>query len=117
MNTDLIAAYYELADNYEAVDVSHLCGNPYFFDKIPRSYDILCYALTNTTVTSSAPTPTTTSVNVEPLVVTPIAASTPTTTGLDLLSSVSASSTPTAVSVGIILDVPLEEYVPTQKSN
>ena len=90
MNTDLLAAYYQLAENYEAVDFSRLCGNPYFFGQTPRNYDIVCYALTSTTVISTDPTSTTTSVDVEPPVVTPSTASAPTTTGLDLLSSVSA---------------------------
>jgi len=107
MNTDLIAAYYELEDTYEAVDLSRLCDNPYFYDQT-----ILCYALTTATVTWSAPFSTTTSVNIEPPVVIPIAASTPTTTGLDLLSSVSASSAPTAIPEGNFLDMPLEEYCP-----
>jgi len=74
------------------------------------------YALTSSTVTLSAPTSTTTSVNVEPPVVIPIAASTPITTGLDLLSSVSASSAPAGPPVGSFLGMELEEYLPVPPS-
>jgi len=112
MNTDLLAACYEIAETYEAVDFSRLGGNPYLFDQPSRSHDIVCYALTSTTVTSSASTATTTSVSVEPPVVIPTETSVPTTTELDLLSSVSDSAAPAASFFERYQGMELKDYVP-----
>jgi len=74
MNTDLLAAYYELADVYEAVDLSRLCSNPYFFGQTSRPYDIVCYTLTSITVTSFISTASSVDVNTSDIIPTTVCA-------------------------------------------
>jgi len=100
MNTELLAAYYELTNVYEAVNYSRLCSNPYFSDQLTRSCDIVCCTLTSSKVTSPITSSTVTSTNVDSSAIIFNLTPAPTTTGLDLLSSVlSASTVPTSVHI------------------